>query len=176
MDVQSITVVIAGISLIVGVINSVLSSRRAEEQRQLTLETQQLALENRQAQLFMQVYNRWNSRDLLKAYGLVRYKYHVTDLTDLRAKYHPDVNVEAYVDYMSLATFYEGLGILVQNELINIRLVKALFSECIVWPWEHFMKQVVDDLRRDTNDPTQYDHVEYLYHEMKQRQHATSAR
>lgn len=57
MDVQSITVVIAGISVIVGVINPILSSRRADEQRQLTLNTQQQALETRQAQLFMQIYD-----------------------------------------------------------------------------------------------------------------------
>ena len=40
MDVQTITVVIAGISVVIGVINSIISSRRADQQRQMQLFTQ----------------------------------------------------------------------------------------------------------------------------------------
>lgn len=61
MDVQTITVVITGISIIIGVILS-LNSRKQE-------------LETRQAQLFMQIYNRWNSQEITKSYGALRFKY-----------------------------------------------------------------------------------------------------
>ena len=49
MDVQTITVVIAGISVIIGVINSILSSRQAAANDRQMLET-------RQAQLFAQLH------------------------------------------------------------------------------------------------------------------------
>jgi len=39
MDVQTATVVIAGISVIIGVVNSILSSRRAAQNDQLMLES-----------------------------------------------------------------------------------------------------------------------------------------
>ena len=68
MDVQTATVVIAGISVIIGVINSILSSRRAEKNDQLMLET-------RQAQLFAQLHEWWRSRDAMRAYGNVRFVY-----------------------------------------------------------------------------------------------------
>jgi len=55
MDLQTATVVIAGISVIIGVINSILSSRRAEKNDQQMLET-------RQAELFSNIYNRWTAR------------------------------------------------------------------------------------------------------------------
>ena len=68
MDVQTISVVIAAVSVVIGVINSILSSRRAEKNDEQMLET-------RQAQLYMQLYNRWNSLDFAKAYTQVRYVY-----------------------------------------------------------------------------------------------------
>ena len=75
MDVQTATVVIAGISVIIAAVNSIYSSRRAETQRALTLKTQQQALETRQAQLFMQVYNLWSGVEVTKGYGFLRYRY-----------------------------------------------------------------------------------------------------
>lgn len=54
MDVQTITVVIAGIGVIIGVVNSLLSSRKADQQRQ--------------AELFMQMYERWSTPDFQKAH------------------------------------------------------------------------------------------------------------
>jgi len=64
VDVQTISIVVAAAGLFIAAINSIYSSRRAEEQRQLTLETQQHALETRQAQLFTQIQNWWNAREL----------------------------------------------------------------------------------------------------------------
>jgi hypothetical protein len=47
LDVQTVTVVIAGISVVIGVINSILSSRHAEQQRQV--------------ELFQQAYAQWTT-------------------------------------------------------------------------------------------------------------------
>ena len=68
LAVQTATAVIAGISVIIGVINSIVSSRRAAQNGQLMLET-------RQAQLFAQLHEWWRSRDAMRAYGNVRFRY-----------------------------------------------------------------------------------------------------
>jgi hypothetical protein len=121
MDLQTVTVLITGISVIIAATNSIISSRRAEEQRQLTLETQQQALETRQVQLFMQVYNRWNSRDITKSYGAIRYKYtsqewiEYLDQLFQNQSHDPDLDLEYYADHQILGTFFEGLGILVKK-------------------------------------------------------------
>jgi hypothetical protein len=75
MDLQTVTVLITGISVIIAAVNSIFSSRRAEEQRALTLKTQQQALETRQAQLFMQIYNRWSTKEFADAYEKLRFVY-----------------------------------------------------------------------------------------------------
>ena len=99
MDLQTVTVVITGISVIIAAANSIISSRRAEEQRQLTLETQQQALDTRQAQLFMQIYNRWTAKDMAAAYGLVRYKYAWETVDEAFEKFLPDRDIDAYSNH-----------------------------------------------------------------------------
>jgi hypothetical protein len=167
MDVQTISVVIAAVSVVIGVINSILSSRRAEKNDEQTLET-------RQAQLYMQVYNRWNSLDLVNAYNQVRYTYQFTDAEELISKYSPEKHPEAAANLTMLGYFFEGLGVLVKKGLLTIDLVEDLMSQRVIWYWENKASLVVDDLRTLTNDPTQYDHIEYLYHEMKHRQRLTA--
>jgi len=86
-----------------------------------------LTLDTRQAQLFMQVYNRWTSRDFTKSYGATRYKYSKEDyavLEKLLLNYpSPEIDLDVYADYQMLATFFEGLGMLVKKGLVDISLV-----------------------------------------------------
>jgi hypothetical protein len=174
--VQTISIVVAATGVLIAAINSIYSSRRAEEQRQLTLETQQHALETRQAQLFMQVYNRWNSRDLTRSYGAIRYKFtsedwiEYLDKTLLRGKADPNLDLDYYVDHQILGTFFEGLGILVKKKLVDINLVEDLFSGRIMWYWETQLGPAADLVRSRQKDSTLYDSIDYLYNTMKQRQ------
>jgi len=57
----------------------------------------------------------------------------------------------------------------VKKGLLDIDLVEDLFSQRIIWFWEE--KSLLEETRQLTNDPTQYDSLEYLYNLMKQRQH-----
>ncbi|MHA2217671.1 MAG: DUF4760 domain-containing protein [Candidatus Hodarchaeales archaeon] len=142
-----------------------MSSRRAEKNDEQSLET-------RQAQLFMQLYGRWASHDFSRAYGAVRYKNPegTVDqiLQDLLTR-NPDLNLPAYADYQMLMAYFEGLGLLVKNGLIDIQFVDDLFSHRIIWYWE-MMQPTFNRLRKSLNDPNLYDSIEYLYHEMKHRQ------
>ena len=62
------------------------------------------------------------------------------------------------------------LGVIVQKGLIDISLVEDLFSQRIIWLWENKHQHLINDIRKLTDDPTQYDHIEYLYRELKKRQ------
>lgn len=65
-SIETVSIVIAAISVVIGVINSIRSNQKAEEQRQTEIET-------RQAELFTNIYNRWNTRDIQTAYGNIRH-------------------------------------------------------------------------------------------------------
>ena len=128
MDIQTITVVITGISIIIGVILS-LNSRKQE-------------LETRQAQLFMEINNRWNQRDFAQAYLMFRYGYEWKgkDEEDIMAFFdmHEARGREAWIDWQTLAAYFEGIGVLVRKGLLNIDLVEDLFSGRIIAVWEKF--------------------------------------
>jgi hypothetical protein len=61
----------------------------------------------------------------------------------------------------------------VKKGLIDISLVEDLFSQRIIWHYDRY-KSVFKEARIMADDPTQYDHIEYLYHEMKHRQRLTT--
>jgi hypothetical protein len=117
----------------------------------------------------MQIYNRWNSREFLKAYGLIRYKYRWKPTADdWYQTYGADVNPDAYADFMTIGTFFEGLGILVKRGLLDVTIVEDLLSQRIIWYWEDVLKPLRGGIRQVTKDPNEWEHIEYLYHTIKQ--------
>jgi hypothetical protein len=162
MDVQTLTVIITGISIVIGIIVFILSRRQE--------------LETRQAALFMQVHSRWNSRDFTKAYGAVRYKDSEEEWMDTIQRVfedpnrkNPDIDLDDFADHQMLSTFFEGLGILVKKDLVDLSLVEDLFAGRIIWYYETQVKPIAEEARKHLRDTTLYDSIEYLYNSMKQR-------
>jgi hypothetical protein len=163
VDIQTISIVIAASGLFIAAVNQILSRRRTEAIAKLTLDT-------RQAQLFMQIYNRWASREIMKAYGVVRYKYtEWKNFDELWKQTSPAIDPEQYADHMILHAFYEGLGVLVKKGLIDVSLVEDLFAGRIMWHYERY-KSAFKDARIKAGDPKMYNSIEYLYNEQKKRQ------
>jgi hypothetical protein len=81
-------------------------------------------------------------------------------------------SARAYADFQMHSVFFEGLGMLVKRNLIDINLVEDLFSQRIIWYWE-LIRDLAHYARTSQNDPTQYDSLEYLYNVMKQHQQVT---
>jgi hypothetical protein len=176
MDVQTISVVIAAASVVIGVINSILSSRRAEKNDQQMLET-------RQAELFANIYNRWTARDFSRTYVNYRYHYDIREHSineDGSLKHPSTYPLDIHTDWQMLAAYFEGIGVLVQEGLLGVDLVEKLFSGRIIAIWERlFPEGAVDqdqiqEARELIKDPGMHDHFEYLYHEMKHRQRLTA--
>ena len=163
MDVQTISIALGGIGLFIAAINSIISSRKADQQHQTEIET-------RQAELFMNVYNRWNTRDIQTAYGNVRHLdrrwQQYTNIDDHLSKFsvasgNPE-NLERWFHGQILVTYFEGLGMLVKKGLIDIDMVDDLLAGRIRWFWET-IEPVANNFREYVNDPRLYDSIEYLY-------------
>jgi hypothetical protein len=165
----TIGILTACVSVVIGVANSIMSNRRAEKQRELTQQTQQLTLETRQAQLFMQVYNAWSSADVVKSYGFLRYQYPDIEGEKLFNFATEPYDAESFMAIHCLNQYFEGIAVLVETGLLDIKLVENLFSRRIIWFWER-METMFTHVRKRLNDPTQYDSLERLYHEMKKRE------
>jgi hypothetical protein len=173
MDIQTISITLAGIGVFIAALNSIISSRHAHKQRQTEIQT-------RQAELFMNVYNRWNSRDIQTGYGNLRHIFEWTDHQDfwekysIRKPYGSVDNFDSWLSYQTVLTYFEGVGMLVKDKLIDVDKVEDLFSERIIWFYETYLIKILDAGRKELGDPIMYDSIEYLYHEMKHRQRLTT--
>jgi len=163
----TIGILAACVSVVIGVVNQIVSRQRTEKTEQLTLET-------RQAQLFMQIYNRWNTPDIQKAYGTWRYLLYpqIQDVTDYQEKVlneRAKGNLEPWLSGQLLGTYFEGLGMLVKKGLVDIDWVEDLFSNRIKFFWEAGAP-IFEMRRQQLHDPKLYDSIEFLYNEMKKRE------
>jgi hypothetical protein len=163
--VQTCGVVGTLIAATVGVTSYVNSNKRSEESRRKEQETQSLALkaqqhnlETRQAQLFMGLYQSLYSRDFTEAEFLM-WKVKLRNVKEMERLMKD--NVENYRAWNMYATFYEGLGVLVRENLIDVRLPAQLMSGMIVQFWENY-RGVILDCRRAWGWPRFLVEVEYL--------------
>ena len=169
VSIQTLLTYLTLISIPVGVIYHIMTLKN-------TRKNQQMQLETRQAQLFMQLFNRWSDPAFAKLYGDYRYKTCAEVNNDpekiskiaIQALFE-SYNPEVWIPIQTLAQYFEGISILVQKDLIDVDMVKRLLSGRIVWYWdstEPFIRYV----REKIDDPTIYHEIEILANEMKKRE------
>jgi len=150
---------VTAISVSVAAIYYMFTLRINMKTQGLALETQQQNLETRQAQLFMGIYQSFYSKDLLDLEPFLdKIKFEkAEDYTEMQK--NGGMEYKAFGAYGS---YYEGIGVLVRENLVDIRLVSQLMSGNIIWFWERF-KQGWIDSRRVFNWPRLCVELEYLY-------------
>ena len=144
------------VGILVGVFYYISTLRNAQR-------TQQLQLETRQAQLFMQLYNRYrdDTRDL--------------DID----KSFLDVEIRSFEDFMrlwktdedfgkalsTLGGFFEGIGVMVREGYIPVRLVALQWSGMTRRFWQK-LEPFMADVREIQRFPRAWSETEYLYNEL----------
>ena len=124
---------------------------------------QQQQLETRQAQLFMQIYDRWSSREITKMEYEFR-NWEWEDFDDYMRKYNSDV--ESFSLRSVIGKYYEGIGVLIKRGLIDPTLVDDLMSSAILGYWEKW-GPIVAEWRAHYNMPQASEYQEYLYNIIK---------
>ena len=157
VDYSTLALVLTGLGLTASILYYAMVLRN-------TNKTQQLALETRQAQLFMQIYYTWSSRENINIRRELR-AWTWTDYDDFIKKYGEANNPEANTLFQELATWYEGIGVLIKRKLIDPAYVDDLMSGDTLWGWETFGSFVRERRVRD-NLPYYYEFWEYLYDEV----------
>jgi hypothetical protein len=148
--------VLTGIGLIVAIIYYTLTLRNSNK-------TQQLQLETRQAQLFMQIYNNWYSLELSRQYEKVM-NWEWIDYEDFDKNIGSDI--ENVIALRMVGRFFEGIGLYVKRGLIDVSLVDDLMSGAYVRFWLKF-QPIFAELRIRQNFPQMLEWIEYLYNELK---------
>jgi hypothetical protein len=147
VDIQTISITIASAGVLIAATYYTLQIRHQTKLRQ--------------TDLVMRLYSTFGSKEFQDAW---------TRIESIEFK-----NYDEYVkkcglgDYAQCATFFEGIGVLLQKKLIDINLVDALFSVPLKFMYER-MKPIIEGNREQLHTQKVFEHFEYLYNEMKKRE------
>jgi hypothetical protein len=128
----------------------------------------------RQAQLFMQLYDRFTSTRFHRQGNAIRFQWEWSDFDDFIEKYGPENNLEAWADMLTVFTVFEGMGLLVKKKLVDVNMVDELMLGLITRTWESF-ENLIPEYRERFNWPQAGRSFEYLYNEMKRREKLSQA-
>lgn len=146
MDVQTVSIALAGIGIFIASINFIVMSRKADQQRHM--------------ELFMGIYDRFHADDFTKA----QMDYNLWDWGDasnlIDDQYIID-NAAEYGQFFKLSKYYEGIGVLVTRGLFDLDLVEDLMGNNVIGFWEK-AKPVFKEMQRRW-DPRHGNSIEALY-------------
>jgi hypothetical protein len=168
VDAQTIGVLVTASSVTVAAVYYMFTLRTNQRNYKATLET-------RQAQLFMQLFDRWTSSEFALSYGKARYEIcpKLNNSPEELSRFiyqntNESFNPEVFLPFHQLTLFFEGVGVLVQKGLVDIDLVERLFSDRIIWFWRMIKPRIV--FSRESQGPQLYTNLEWLSDEMIRRQ------
>ena len=156
--------------IFVGIIYYITIMRNAQRTRELTLESQELArkaqehaLETRQAQMFMQIYNEsHNDPSFIDAMTIIN-ELEIHSYEEFQEA-REDEKVKKALSRVGM--FYEGLGVLVKEGYVSIRLVALLVTGLTRNWWESIYKSWIEEGREKMNFRRWMSEAEYLYDEL----------
>ena len=162
-DAQTISIVFAGLSIGIAAIYYALTIRNTQRNQELALKAQEQALETRQAQLFMSIYNRFHEVEFWKNLGEIR-KWEWESIEEYHEKYysHP----ELIAKWNAVGSYFEGMGVMVKRNLIDVTVVDDLMSGPLMSIWQKWEPTILEERRR-RNMPTIWEWYEYLYEEVR---------
>lgn len=157
VDFMLVSVSLASFSIIIAVYYYTLSVGNTKRNIQANLET-------RRAQLFSELNSRltlWHVESLLKIMG-----WEWRDYDDFMLRYGPKNNVKEWAAFNYNIMFWDEVGVVVKNGLIEPNYVKELMTPSVTMLWEKF-EPIIRELRSKGGYPQFGQCTEQLYKMIK---------
>jgi hypothetical protein len=154
----TLALVLTGLGLTASILYYTMALRNANK-------TQQLAMETRQAQLFMQMYNRWRDSIANDDFGSVISRK-ISNWEELKSIFNSDENYQRI--FNELAGFYEGLGVLVKAGYLSIHPIALMWTGVSTLFWTNVLEPTIDEWRTELNLRRLWSEAEYLCRELMQ--------
>jgi hypothetical protein len=151
IDAQTISIMITAVSIAIAAVYYMSVLRNANR--------------TRQAQLYIQIFDKLNTKEFIRTWIEVMYHQDYKDAEEWENKYGPTTNPEAATKLFSVGMLYETIGMLVSEKLIDPGLVFAENPWAAVETWEK-LEPVVRGIRK-ISDPKFWDSFEYLATEIR---------
>jgi len=153
VDVQTVSIAIASAGVFLAAIYYIFQLRHQSKMRQtdlvIRLSADMKSREMLQALIDVMVGEFKDYGDFVQKYGM------------------PFSKNEVPMSFLMIGNFFEQLGVLFRNRLIDASLIVQLFPIFIAW---QKMKPLVEGIRKEYHSFKYYEWFEYLYSEMKKRE------
>jgi hypothetical protein len=143
LDLSTIATLVAAVSVVVGVIFTILELRHMTR--------------TRQTDIIMRIYDRFGSKEMVEAI------YSVGQLRSETSTTFPPKS--GLTGVIQIAIVFEGLGVLLEQDLIDIKLVDRLFGPTLDALWEP-IRPLIYGMRESLKQPTFFSHFEYLHNRL----------
>ena len=136
------------LGLLIGIFYYIMTLRNQRKNQEISIRNQELALETIQAQLFMNIYDRRVNNPEFDAlqHKIEALKWKDWDEYKVLFDY---TNPETRDNHLAMSTimyFYEGVGVLVKLNLVDIQLISYLMSDSTRAFWEK-VEPIVEEAR-----------------------------
>ena len=157
VDIQTVSIAISSASVVAGIVYYAFQLRHQTKLRQ--------------TDLIMRLYSTLGSKEFFES--LTKFMMmEFEDYDDYMKKYAPSPTgfseKPEVMAYGTVGIFYNGVGILLLEKLIDANLTARLFRNAVVYTWEK-MKPIIEGYRKEGH-PQLFAEYEYLYNEMKKRE------
>lgn len=155
LDITSISAMVAAAGVLVGVTISIIELRNI--------------VKARYGELFLDLYDHYNDPAFVERYSDLVFNWSWKDFEDWRKKYSPEADVKAFSVWSSVGNFFKGVGVLVDEKMIDVRLVRRLMGELFLRYWEK-CEPIVKEFREEYKFPKAWEAAEHLYNELKKNE------
>jgi len=151
VDIQTTSLVLTGLGLIIAVTYYTLTLRNTNRQMQ--------------ADMLMRLHSEWGSEYYQEAAWTVL-SLEFKDYGEFETRYGPVTEgKEVHVKLYRVGWFFNGLGVLLHKGLADIDLINQLFGYMVIWLWE-IIEPVISAGRELYGQPKTLEWYEHLYNEL----------
>jgi hypothetical protein len=147
VDLQTVSVVLTGISVSLAAVYYAMTLRRQQE--------------TRNAQVFIQLYQKAMDQGYLRSLTEAVWLQKDEGFDEWWEKHGPESDIEFFVRWWSGLVFYESVGILVKKRMIDPAIVDDLISGPILLTWEKY-EPIIMGIREKEGWPQFQEYQEYL--------------
>lgn len=157
VDLQTISIVVAASSVVIGVVLALLQLRNL--------------VRTRRADLVMRLSSTYGSHRMVKAL-LDVYSLQFKDYDDFLKRYGKPSNANPIFESIIMASWhFESVGWLVHEGIIDAETIRQTSTAISIW---EIIAPILHGLRKDLNQPETGKWFEYLYNQMKQKEKLTT--
>ena len=159
VDYQTLSIVFTGLSISIAAFYYISTLRN-------TRRNQELQLETRQTQLFMDIFRTWASKEFQRDLEQMRMVWEFDGFDDFFDRYGVENNPEGHAIWDHAVMWHEGLGVLLRKGLIDPELVDDLMGGHISLFWRRY-GPIIQEFRVRNDSPLAWKDIDYLHDTIK---------